>query len=145
MPRIEPKVNKKAPVSASFLFIFVSFVQSMKNIAASQIRTRIVGAEIQDTDHYTTTTAHLSNYMSLLTLLYKASLRNIESKTCWSFKFFSSEKPNENKSLNLRFRISKNLDRPVKQVLLLLLFLPIPGFIINSFSMETDVMSSFSG
>ena len=48
------------PFLASFC-LFSSFctVQLLKNLGASRIQTRIVGAEGENADHYTTTTARV--------------------------------------------------------------------------------------
>jgi len=45
------------PFLDSFPFIGLLSTKQLKSLAASKNRTRIFGAEIQDADHYTTTTA----------------------------------------------------------------------------------------
>ena len=54
------------PFPASFrLFLSFRTVQLLKNLAASGIRTRIIGTVDENADHYTTTTAHSSLSLTL--------------------------------------------------------------------------------
>ena len=56
------------PFTVSFSFIFVFCLHSriiLKNLAGSKIRTWIIGAEIQNADHWTTSTAQNGSIVNM--------------------------------------------------------------------------------